>query len=142
MAGFAYDRKGNRVRVHIAPHSVGVCHSDGRYSRGRITSRRTHLMPSFEMTAAEQAEYGNTLSVWQALRLLQTWSPLIQYGQRFVQELDPYRKGLIVAEAVEWLASKTDTKSDDQLVRHLADVAKTKEGESLIRFCLGLAGVQ
>lgn len=99
-------------------------------------------MPQYEMTAAEQQQYGNALTIWQAIRLLQTWSPLIQFGQRFVQEVDPYRKSLIVSEAVEWLASKTDSSVDDQLVRHLADVAKTKEGESLIRFCLGLAGVQ
>lgn len=142
MAGYGYDRKGNRIRVEIAPHSAGICHSDGQYSRGKITSRRTHLMPQHEMTAAEQAQYGNALSIWQALRLLSAWQPLIAYGQRFVSEVDPYRKGLVVAEAVEWLASRTDSTVDDQLVRHLADVAKTKEGEALIRFCLGLAGVQ
>jgi hypothetical protein len=99
-------------------------------------------MPSYEMTSAEQAEYGNSLTIWQALRLLQTWHPLISYGQRFVNAIDPYQKGLIVGEAVEWLASKTDSTTDDQLVRHLAAVAKTKEGEQLIRFCLGLAGVK
>lgn len=99
-------------------------------------------MPTYEMTAAEQAEYGNTLNIWQAIRLLTAWQPLIAYGQRFVQTVDPYAKSLIVAEAAEWLASKTDAQVDDQLVRHLAAVAETKEGESLIRFCLGLAGVK
>ena len=99
-------------------------------------------MPAYEMTASEQAEYGNSLNVWQALRLLQAWHPLIAYGQRFVQEVDPYKKGLIVAEALEWLASKTDATVDDQLVRHVSDIAKTKEGEQLIRYCLGLAGVK
>jgi hypothetical protein len=99
-------------------------------------------MPNYEMTAAEQQEYGNALTIWQALRLLQTWHPLISYGQRFVQAIDPYQKGLIVGEAAEWLASKTDSAVDDQLVRHLSAVAKTAEGEQLIRFCLGLAGVK
>lgn len=99
-------------------------------------------MPNYEMTPDEVAEYGNTLNVWQALRLLQTWHPLITYGQRFVQAIDPYAKSLVVAEAAEWLASKTDATVDDQLVRHLAAVAQTKEGEQLIRFCLGLAGVK
>jgi len=99
-------------------------------------------MPTYEMTASEQAEYGNSLNIWQALRLLQTWHPVISYGQRFVQTVDPYQKGLIVAEAVEWLAAKTDATTDDQLVRHLSEVLKTKEGEQLVRFCLGLAGVQ
>ena len=99
-------------------------------------------MPTYEMTAAEQAEYGNALNIWQAIRLLTAWQPLIAYGQRFVQTVDPYAKSLIVAEAAEWLASKTDAQVDDQLVRHLTAVAETKEGESLIRFCLGLAGVK
>jgi hypothetical protein len=99
-------------------------------------------MPAYEMTPAEQAEYGNSLNIWQAIRLLQTWSPLLAYGQKFVQTIDPYQKGLIVGEAAEWLASKTDSQVDDQLVRHLAAVANTKEGEQLIRFCLGLAGVK
>lgn len=99
-------------------------------------------MPQFEMTAQEQAQYGEGLNIWQAIRLLQTWSPLIAYGQRFVQTVDPYAKGLIVAEACEWLASKTDSTADDQLVRLLADVAKTKEGEALVRFCLAQVGVK
>jgi hypothetical protein len=99
-------------------------------------------MPAYEMTPAEVAEYGNTLNIWQAIRLLQTWSPLLAYGQRFVQTIDPYQKGLIVGEAAEWLASKTDSEVDDQLVRKLAAVATTKEGEDLIRFGLGLAGVK
>lgn len=99
-------------------------------------------MPAYEMTAAEQAEYGSSLNIWQAIRLLQTWHPLISYGQRFMQTVDPYQKGLIVAEAIEWLASKTDATTDDEVIRHVAAVLKTKEGESLVRFALGLAGVQ
>jgi redox-sensitive bicupin YhaK (pirin superfamily) len=93
-------------------------------------------MPSFEMTAAEEQQYGNSLNVWQALRLLQTWHPLVTYGQRFVQETDPYRKGLIFAEAGEWVASKTDTTIDDQLARLLGDLAKTKEAEAIVRWFL------
>ena len=142
MAGYGYDRRGNRIRVHFSAQSAGICHSDGRYSRGSITSRRTHLMPSYEMTAEEANRYGSTLNVWQALRLLQTWHPLISYGQRFVGESDPYKRSLVVSEAVEWLAAKTESKVDDELVKHLSDVLRTKEGESLVRFCLALAGVQ
>jgi len=93
-------------------------------------------MPQFEMTAAEEQQYGNSLNVWQALRLLQTWHPLVAYAQRFVQEVDPYKKALIVAEATEWVASKTDAKLDDQAVKLLADLLRTKEGENLVRWCL------
>ena len=99
-------------------------------------------MPAFEMTAAEAQQYGNTLTIWQALKLLQTWSPLVNYAREFINTVDPYQKSLVVSQACEWLASKTDSSLDDQLVRHVADVLKTKEGESLVRFCLLQAGVK
>jgi hypothetical protein len=93
-------------------------------------------MPAFEMTASEQQEYGNKLSIWQQIQLLQAWAPLIGYGQRFVNEADPYKRSIVVSEAAEWLASKTNATADDQLVKLLADLLKTKEGESLVRWCL------
>jgi hypothetical protein len=80
-------------------------------------------------------QYGN-LNLWQSLMLLQRWSPLIGYGQRFVNEADPYRKSLIVSEAAEWLASQTKAQADDQLVRLLADMLKTPQGEAIVRWIL------
>lgn len=91
---------------------------------------------SFEMTAAEAAEYGESLSIWQKIALVQAYAPLIGYGQRFAQESDPFKRGLIVADACEWVASKTNSQADDQLVRHMAAVLRTPEGEALVRWCL------
>jgi hypothetical protein len=99
-------------------------------------------MPQFAMTPAEEQQYGSTLNIWQAIRLLQAWSPLLGYGQKFLAETDPYKKGLIVAEAAEWLAAQTDSDIDDQLVRRLAAVAHTPQAEDLIRYSLSLAGVK
>ena len=94
------------------------------------------MQPNYQGTADEYDKYGGSLTIWDQIRLLQAWSPLIGYGQRFINEVDPYRKGLVVSDAAEWLASKTNSGLDDQLVRLLADVMKTKEGESLLRWCL------
>jgi hypothetical protein len=93
-------------------------------------------MPAYEATPAELEQYGNKLSIWQQIQLLQAWAPLIGYGQRFVNESDPYKRSIVVSEAAEWLASKTNATADDQLVKLLADLLKTKEGESLVRWCL------
>ena len=93
-------------------------------------------MPSYEMTAEEANRYGSTLNIWQAIRLLQTWSPLITYAQSFLAETDPYRRGIIIAEATEWVASKTDAKADDELVALLGDLLRTDEGEALVRWCV------
>lgn len=100
-------------------------------------------MPAFEMTAAEAEKYGVSLNIWQQIQLLSAWSPLIGYGQRFVNEADPYKKSLIVAEACEWLASKTDSGLDDQLVRLLADMVKTPQGENLVKWIVSkIEGLQ
>ncbi len=93
-------------------------------------------MPNYGATPAEAAKYGSTLNLWQSLMLLQRWSPLSGYGQRFVGEPDPYKKSIIVGEAAEWLASQTAAQADDQLVRLLSDLLKTKEGEALVRWIL------
>ena len=93
-------------------------------------------MPDYGATPAEEAKYGNALNLWQSLMLLQKWSPLIGFGQRFVQELDPYKKSIIVGEAAEWLASQTAAQADDQFVRLLSDLLRTKEGEALVRWIL------
>jgi hypothetical protein len=45
-----------------------------------------------------------------------------------------------VSDGAEWIASKTNSTADDELVRHIADVLKTKEGEALVR--LGLRMVE
>jgi hypothetical protein len=93
-------------------------------------------MPNYQGTADEYAKFGPMLNIWQQLALLQAWAPLVGYGQRFVNEIDPYRKSLVVSDAAEWLASKTSAQVDDQLVRLFADILKTKEGEALVRFLL------
>jgi hypothetical protein len=93
-------------------------------------------MPSYEATPAELQQYGAGLNIWQQLQLLSAWSPLIGFGQRFVNAPDPYAKAVIVSEAAEWMASKTDAKVDDQLVKLFADILKTSQGEALVRFLL------
>ena len=93
-------------------------------------------MPDYGATPAEEAKYGNALNLWQSLMLLQRWSPLIGFGQRFVQEVDPYKKSIIVGEAAEWLASQTAAQADDQVVKLLADLLKTQQGEALVRWIL------
>jgi hypothetical protein len=93
-------------------------------------------------TPDEITQYGSTLSFWDALRLLQRYSPLVNYARAFIGEVDPYKKSLVVADACEWVAQQTDAQLDDELVRRIADVLRTKEGEELVRFCLYQVGVK
>ena len=91
-------------------------------------------------TQDELDQYGAGLSIWEQIRLFQEWAPLIGYAQRFTQEPDTYKRGIVVAEALEWVASKTRSPLDDELVKHVVAVSKTKEGEELIGWALAKAG--
>lgn len=88
------------------------------------------------MTEAHD-EYGAyDLSWWDTLQIFQQLMPLVGYGQKFLNEPDAYRKGIIVGDALEWLASRSKTQVDDELVKLVGDVVKTKEGEALIRWII------
>jgi hypothetical protein len=54
-------------------------------------------------------------------------------------EADPYKRSIIVAEACEWLATKTKAGVDDRIVARVADVLKAPQGEALVRELLTLA---
>lgn len=76
------------------------------------------------------------LPIWEQIKLLNEWAPLLGFGQRFVSEPDAYRRSLIVADALEWLASKTKAKVDDDLVRLVEAVLRTPQGEELVRWAV------
>jgi hypothetical protein len=94
-------------------------------------------MPSFEMTPDEIGQYGANLTIWEKIALVQAWAPLLTYAQQYLGTADPFARAVVVSECAEWLASKTDSGLDDELVKHLAAVLKTKEGESLVRWAVG-----
>lgn len=77
------------------------------------------------------------LTIWEKIRLLQEWSPLLTFAQAFLATTDAHDKVLVVTDAAEWLASKTPgTKVDDELVAHIAAVLRCPQGESLLRWLI------
>ena len=82
---------------------------------------------------AEQPNYGS-LSVWEKIRLIQEWSPILTYGQAFLSEHDTHKRTLIVSDLCEWLASKSGTSTDDELVDHVAAILKSPQGEAFVRW--------
>lgn len=96
-------------------------------------------MPDYGATPAEVQQYGSGLNLWQSLMLLQKWSPILAYGQRYLAETDPYKRALIVSDFAEWAASQTQASVDDELVRHLAAILKTEDGEKFLRWIVAKA---
>jgi hypothetical protein len=91
-------------------------------------------------TPEELDQFGAGLSIWEQLRLFQEWSPLIGFAQRFTLEKDSYARSVVVSEALEWVASKTRSQLDDELVSKVVAIAKTQQGEDLIRWALAKSG--
>lgn len=83
-----------------------------------------------------EPNYG-AVSIWEKIRILQEWSPVVTYVQAFLAEHDTHAKSLIVADACEWLASKSkNTKVDDELVDHISAILKSPQGEAFLRWVI------
>ena len=82
------------------------------------------------------------MNIFEKLRLLAEYAPMISFLQRFAEEGDIHRKAVIVTEAAEWIASRTELEWDDELVEHLADILRSEEGEALVRWILSQLEVQ
>lgn len=78
------------------------------------------------------------LSIFEQLRMLQEYLPLLGFGQRWLAEPDAGRRALIVGDMGEWIASKTANTVDDAIVRHLIAILKTPEGEAMVRYLVSL----
>ena len=76
------------------------------------------------------------MSLFEKLRLLAEWSPLLTYLQKLAGETDIHAKAVLVAEAAEWIAGRTDVEWDDELTEHISDILVSEEGERLVRWIL------
>lgn len=76
------------------------------------------------------------MNLFEKLRLLAEWSPIISYLQRLAEESDIHAKAVIISEAAEWLATRTEVEWDDELVDHISDILRSEEGEALVRWIL------
>lgn len=76
------------------------------------------------------------MNIFEKIRLLAEWSPVIAFLQKFAEESDIHAKALIVADVAEWVASKTELEWDDELVDHISDILRSDEGEAFVRWIL------
>jgi hypothetical protein len=76
------------------------------------------------------------MNIFEKLRLLAEWSPLLTYMQTLAAEDDIHAKAVIVAEAFEWVATRTEIEWDDELASHVSDILVSEEGEAFVRWIL------
>jgi len=76
------------------------------------------------------------MNIFEKLRLLAEWSPLLTFAQQLAAEDDIHAKAVIVADAMEWVASRTEIEWDDELASHISDILVSEEGEAFVRWIL------
>jgi len=76
------------------------------------------------------------MNIFEKLRLLAEWSPLLTYMQTLAAEDDIHAKAVIVADALEWVATRTEIEWDDELASHVSDILVSEEGEAFVRWIL------
>ena len=76
------------------------------------------------------------MNLFEKLRLLAEWSPLLTFAQQLAGEDDMHAKAVIVTEAMEWVASRTEVEWDDELASHISDILVSEEGEAFVRWIL------
>ncbi len=75
-----------------------------------------------------------SMSIWEQIALVQQWAPMIGYGQQILAEKDNYNQAVLVGDAMEWIATKSATKIDDDVVKMITSIIETPQGEALIRY--------
>lgn len=65
------------------------------------------------------------------IRLLAEWAPLVGYARRLSAASTDSQRADAIGDVIEWLASKTESRLDNELAKRLAAVLRTQEGADL-----------
>ena len=85
---------------------------------------------------ADELLYGSNLSLFEKLKLLAEWSPLLGRLQAVISAKDPYEQALAIVAALEWAAGKTGTSIDDQAMEHIEAVLRSDAGKAAFEWVL------
>ncbi|NBW12100.1 MAG: hypothetical protein EBR82_29125 [Caulobacteraceae bacterium] len=83
------------------------------------------------MTEPTEDIYGANLPIFEKLKLLAEWAPLLGRLQAIASAKTPYDQSLAVISAIQWAAGKSNTELDDEALFHLEAVLRTSEGKAL-----------
>ncbi len=84
-------------------------------------------------------QYGaGGLPIFDQLRLLAQWGPLLGHLQAIASATTAKAKARAVLSALLFAAGKTDTKIDDEIIGHFEDILETPEGAEMFDWIASL----
>ncbi len=84
-----------------------------------------------------EQEFGS-FPLIEKLKLLAEWSPLLSRLQLIAVANTPHEQALAVVSTLQWAAGKSETDMDDQALRHIEAILKTKEAQEALDWGLSL----
>lgn len=121
-------------RIAFARSVTGNAVFPGNRSKSNCQTISKLTIFKGDASACHNASGGTAMTIFEKLRLLSEYAPLLSFAQDIMRETDPHRKAVLAADVAEWLATKTDAEWDDELISLIADIIKCDEGEALLRW--------
>ena len=84
-----------------------------------------------------EQEFGSGLGLFDKLRMLAEWAPLLNRLQMVALATTPHDQALAVVGALQWAAGKSQTSADDEALAHVEAVLRTAEGKALFDWIMG-----
>jgi hypothetical protein len=77
----------------------------------------------------EEEIYGAGFPLLDRLKLLAEWAPLLAQLQVIGSAKSPHEQAVAIVKTLQWAAGKSTTSLDDETLRHVEAVLRTKEGK-------------
>ncbi|MGA1400423.1 MAG: hypothetical protein ACO38P_08560 [Phycisphaerales bacterium] len=81
------------------------------------------------MEGNEEEIYGAGFPLLDRLKLLAEWAPLLAQLQIIGSAQSPHEQAVAIVKTLQWAAGKSTTSLDDETLRHVEAVLRTKEGK-------------
>jgi hypothetical protein len=78
--------------------------------------------------------YGAGFPLFEKLKLLAEWAPLLARLQAVAAADKPHEQALAVVNALQWAAGKSQTEVDDEAMFHIEEVLKTPQMQAFIQW--------
>lgn len=86
---------------------------------------------------SDEEIYGAGMPIFDKLRLLAEWAPMIGRLQSVLDAKTPYDQATSIVRTLQWAAGKSSTTLDDEALFHLEAVLKTPEGQAFFNWVVG-----
>lgn len=78
--------------------------------------------------------YGAGMPLFDKLKLLAEWAPLLGRLQSVMDATTPHDQALAIVKVLQWAAGKSGTEVDDEALYHLEAVLKSAEGKAFFQW--------